>query len=386
MDITESCLDEIVRIVFLLKQEYAEDKREREENNNSPPCSKQMSAVLPKEEELKQYKGKTIRRRSDGRWWSRYYDADGKQRSVYGKTQNECLTKLKAALRHRDKKEPPKEPTLGEWLEQWLQLYKVGHVKDSTLYKNKMYVKQLAPLHNRKLSELKPLELQQFLMSLDKPRKRELLYVALNDAIQRATDAGLIKFNPMKLTKIPKGKRTPKKALTRDEERRIVEACKADSCGIMFLFCLFEGMRIGEVKALTDRDVDTEKGLIRINKAVNDFNKIDTPKSETSVRTVPLFARMRQALKEQPFKRITGDNHIYEHWNSICEKAGVNCNVHSLRHTFATRCAEAGIAPKLTQQWLGHSTIQVTMDVYTHINAEFEAAQKTQFDTYFDTH
>lgn len=360
-------------------------RTESSESYNFSSASEQVSVALPKEEIIK-YKGKTIKKRADGRYWTRFYGKDGKQQSVYGKTQKECLQNLKKALKEKDLPvAAPKELTLGEWLNEWLKLYKVGQVKDSTLYKTKMYVKQLVPLHECKLAELTTLELQQYLMRIEQPRKRELLYVTLNDALQRAMDAGLIRLNPMKLTKIPKCKRKPKKALTKDEEKRIVEACKTDSCGIMFLFCLFEGMRIGEVKALTERDVDTEKNVIYINKAINDFNKVDTPKSETSNRTIPIFARMRQALQEMPFRRITGDNHIYEHWESICEKAGVQCNVHSLRHTFATRCAEAGIAPKLTQQWLGHSTIQVTMDVYTHINAEFEAQQTVQFDTYFDT-
>ena len=223
-------------------------------------------------------------------------------------------------------------------------------------------------------------------MRIDKPRKREILYVVLNDALQKATDNGLMSNNPCKLVKIPKNKRTPKKALTQAEENRIIDACMQDKFGTMFLFCLLEGMRIGEVKALTESDIDFVKSTISITKAINDFNKIDTPKSETSKRIIPLFDRMKRILNEKPFEKITGDNHIYEHWNSICEQANVQCNVHSLRHTFATRCAEIGIAPKLTQQWLGHSTIQVTMDVYTHINAEFELKEKAKFDTYFDTH
>ncbi|MCM1534262.1 MAG: site-specific integrase, partial [Corallococcus sp.] len=276
--------------------------------------------------------------------------------------------------------------TLGEWLDKWLTLYKVGQVKDSTLYKQKQYIKQLAELHKLKLTDITAMTLQQFLMSIDKPRKRELLYVVLSDALQRAADNGLIANNPCKLVKIPKNKRTPKKALTQAEEQRIVNACMEDKFGVMFLFCLYEGLRIGEVKALTENDIDYVNGTISITKAINDFNKVDSPKSETSKRVIPLFARMKQALRVKPFQKITGDNHIYEHWSSICEQANVQCNVHSLRHTFATRCAEASISPKLTQQWLGHSTIQVTMDVYTHINAEFEAREVAKFDTHFDTH
>lgn len=140
-----------------------------------------------------------------------------------------------------------------------------------------------------------------------------------------------------------------------------------------------------QVAALLESDIDFEKSTININKAINELNKIDTPKSSTSIRTVPLFKRMQQALELKPFCKVTGDNHIYAHWKEICKEANVNCSVHALRHTFATRCAEIGIAPKLTQQWLGHSSIQVTMDIYTHINEEFEKTEKNKIDTYFDT-
>ena len=73
--------------------------------------------------------------------------------------------------------------------------------------------------------------------------------------------------------------------------------------------------------------------------------------------------------------------------NKLCKKLQLTgISVHSLRHTFATRCAEAGIAPKIVQKWLGHSTINMTLDLYTHVNSDFEQSEVLKFDTYFDTH
>ena len=59
---------------------------------------------------------------------------------------------------------------------------------------------------------------------------------------------------------------------------------------------------------------------------------------------------------------------------------------HTLRHTFATRCCEAGIPAKVCQKWLGHSTINMTLDVYTHVTKNFEDKNAADLDTYFDTH
>ena len=63
-----------------------------------------------------------------------------------------------------------------------------------------------------------------------------------------------------------------------------------------------------------------------------------------------------------------------------------NVNVHTMRHTFATRCSEAGIPAKVVQKWLGHSTLEMTLNVYTHVNADFEAEMTDKIDTYFDTY
>jgi len=80
------------------------------------------------------------------------------------------------------------------------------------------------------------------------------------------------------------------------------------------------------------------------------------------------------------------DKQIYQHFKAICSEADISgYTVHSLRHTFATRCAEAGIAPNTTKKWLGHSTIDLTLNVYTHVNQDFEKQEQEKLDTHFDT-
>ena len=71
----------------------------------------------------------------------------------------------------------------------------------------------------------------------------------------------------------------------------------------------------------------------------------------------------------------------------MCKKLNFEgISIHSLRHTFATRCAEAGITAKMVQHWLGHSTLDMTLNIYTHVNADFERKETAKFDTYFDTY
>ena len=350
-----------------------------------PSSSKQVSAVLPQGEEMRKYKNKTIKRRADGRYWARYYK-DGKQHSVYGKTVDECLLNLKKALKGKNTPQKPKTVLFGEWLEKWLKLYKEPRLKASTLYQTKRYVAKLTQFFKTPITQLTTLQLQTFLLAEEKPRNREHLFNVLRDSLNKAVKNDLIPKNPCDNVELPKHKAKQSKALTHDEESRFVEKCKLDPYGLQYLLCLFQGLRIGETQLLTMVDFDLNNKTMRIDKSLNDLYKPDTPKSETSIRTLPLFQRTIDALKTLPFKMAKSDKQIYQHFRSICDKADVSgVTVHSLRHTFATRCAEAGIAPNTTKQWMGHSTIDLTLNVYTHVNKDFEQKETAKFDTYFDT-
>ncbi|MCM1042634.1 MAG: site-specific integrase [Corallococcus sp.] len=338
---------------------------------------------------MKRYKGKTIRRRSDGRWWVRFRQ-NGKQVSVYGRTQAECLDNLKEALKQQNKgNKPTSNLTLGEWLDKWLKLYKIGKVKPSTLEQMQRYLKVVEPIANIKLKKLTAIDVQEFLNSIDKPRKREKLHLFLKDALTKAVKNKLITSNLFDGVTLPKRTKKQSIALTHEEERLFVAECRERPQGDLFLFCLYQGLRLGEALALTYSDIDFNKKTITVNKSLDGFGNVTTPKTATSTRTLPLFNRAAKLLSKTGqgnifvFRRKTYQNTMLK----ICEKLNLqNVSVHTLRHTFATRCAEAGVAVKVVQKWLGHSTLEMTLNTYTHVNADFEAKEAIKFDTQFDTH
>lgn len=352
--------------------------------------SKQMSVVLPKEEEVKKYKGKTIRRRADGRWWTRFYNKEGKQISVYGKTQNECLNRLKEALRQNNRQKKEEKPTtLGDWLTKWLELYKIGKIKETSLRKIKYTIDIMQPLLDVRLGDLTAIQIQQFLNNINGGRKRELVYVTLKDAITKAVKNKLIADNPFDVVELPARKAKPSRALTADEETRFLTACEGCKEEILFKLCLYEGLRLGEALALTYDDVDFDRMQITVNKSLNNYDELTSPKTEQSNRTIPLFKRVAEMLDKNGKGTICKYSRpVYQRkMVAVCKNLGFDgISIHSLRHTFATRCAEAGIAAKVVQHWLGHSTVNMTLNVYTHVNAEFEQQSAAQIDTYFDTH
>ena len=372
----------ICQVLGALKGEQF--KQYRASNNKS---SRHVSAVLP-EEEVRRYKGKTIKKRPDGRYWTRYYK-DGKQCSVYGKTIDECITALKYALSGKPKKqkEPSNQMTLAEWLEKWLDLYKKPKVQQTTLAKMQYTIKNMQPLLNIPLKKLTSMAIQDFLNNVEGGRKRELIYVNLKDALTKAVHNKLISENPFDAVEIKKVKRAEKRALTVEEEVRFVTACKACKEGPLFLLCLYQGLRLGEALALTYDDIDFANRTITISKSLTDRNQLKCTKTGEK-RTMPLFSQTAQLLDRSGrgnvciYSRPVYQRKIIE----LCKTLNITgISTHSLRHTFATRCAERGVTAKTVQHWLGHKTLEMTLNVYTHISAEFERKEASKFDTCFDT-
>lgn len=365
----------------------------------SPDSQQQASETsvtkLIGETEVIKFKGKTIKKRADNRYWTRYY-SDGKQVAVYGKTQKECLNNLKAALGIEQKKRKEKNIyTYNNWLDEWIRIYKEPKLKAGTLYQTKNLIRRYIAedIGKAELVKLTTFTLQQKLSSIDKPRQREHVFCLIKDSLTRAWKLKLIADNITTALEVQKAIRKESNALTLIEEQQFIAEAQKHKYGDIFLLCLYQGLRKGEAMVICREDIDFEKGTLNINKSMNDLNKIDTPKTAKSIRIMPLFKRtidLLQKYKDLPNDcRIwnTAESNVQKYWSKIVEQLNFKgkYTIHSLRHTFATRCAEANIPAKQTQHWLGHATLEMTMNIYTHINKDFEQKNTAIFDTYFDT-
>lgn len=390
-------------IAIAMLQGYILASKQKDGNSNKSPSNKQSQTVIKinkKErakngliiitgEELRKYNGKTIRKRLDGRYELRLYK-DKKYISIYGKTQNECITKYKELINQKSSGKNYKNVTVEEWLSQWLKLYKENKVAKSTLDQMKRYLKSVQPLYKHQLKKVTPLILQEFLNSIEKPRKREKIQVFLKDAFSKAVKTKVIENNPFDGVESIRRDKKQSRSLTLKEEEILIAECKESQFGKLFLVCLYTGMRLGEALALTQKDIDYENNKINISKSINDYGEVVKPKTKTSIRTIPLFDKAKEIIKDISTDRLfTYTKTSYQNkMAKMCKKLGLtNVSTHTLRHTFATRCAEAGIPPKIVQKWLGHSTIEMTMNIYTHVDNEYEqkmVKKVNNFDPYFD--
>ena len=234
----------------------------------------------------------------------------------------------------------------------------------------------------------------------------ERIVGTLKTALMQAVDNDLIVKNPASRIKMPlKQERTPR-VLTVHEQELFMEASKEHRNGEIFLLILGTGLRIGEALALTWDDIDFENHILCVNRTQIEYcdhidgktiyhREYSTPKTKSGQRTIPLIPSlvdMLLTLKEQreqekqKFKEAYKDTGlifcnyygvslnytaIAKKIQSICKKTGLEgVHPHTLRHTFATRGLENGIDLKIMQELLGHSSIKMTADLYTHVLPE----------------
>ena len=268
--------------------------------------------------------------------------------------------------------------TLYSWLEEWYNTYKKPTVKPATLETLDVAIRvHIKPnLADMPLNLLNGLELQKFLMSINKSRTRKSVYDVLNMALKEACDLKLISDNPMVGVKIPVHRRTKGDALTSEELEKFLFAIKGHPTETYFKILLYTGCRRNEALYIKKSDVDFEKKLLHIRGT----------KTETSNRTIPLFEKVAALLVKTKCLKDGFYFHFRpDYLTHIFKKFSPNHKLHDLRHTFASNCLDAQIPLKVVQNWLGHSNIDTTADIYAQVSKELNMQEADKLNKFFAT-
>ena len=217
--------------------------------------------------------------------------------------------------------------------------------------------------------------------------------------------------NPAKGVRLPKNKpQNEIKALSKEDQTDFFECAAGTFYNNMFVVAVNTGLRPGELYALTEDDIDWKNNVIHVKRTLL-YQKLEgdecktfhlgPPKTETSIRTVPINSYCRKALEKQIIqhkivmaktcrKNLEFPDFLFTTKLGTPLNAQLYCDAierivqevnlmrdpldlmetfsgHCFRHTFATRCFEAGIVPKTVQAYLGHASLQMTMDLYTAV-------------------
>ena len=278
--------------------------------------------------------------------------------------------------------------TVSAWADIWLKTFKAQNLRDSSIDKYKRTIKHIKTLFgDMPIANLDVVECQQKFNSIDKPSVKDDCFALLNEMLDKAVKCRYIDFNPLGAVEIKKHKKKQGKAFTREQEERFVQACQSNYRGVALLVALYCGLRRGELLALTTDDIHLKERYISINKQFQD-GKFVPPKTSAGYRNVPILDNLYPYLENLDLtthERLfpIKEHAIREHFQNALKDSGLwgqDFTLHSLRHTFTTRCAENNIAIKVTQKWVGHSTTDMTQNVYTHVNDDFEKEEIAKFN------
>lgn len=200
---------------------------------------------------------------------------------------------------------------------------------------------------------------------------------------------------------VPPVSNTPPKTLSLTEQKQLENYLTAHLCptSISILLGLRAGLRIGEVCALNKDDINLENKVISVRHTIvrvrgsenHTAYRLDVPKTKTSARDIPIADVLYQSLsiaeKEEYGQYVASGSDRFivpptleYRYHRMLEAAGIPCiNFHSLRHTFATRCIEAGMDDKSLSEILGHSNVSITLNTYVHSSMALKRAQMERF-------
>lgn len=311
---------------------------------------------------------------------------------------------LKAALRELDQGlfVRPTKQSLIDYLHFWLDTVAKQRVQEHTLHYYRAQIDRYlqGPLATRALSGVTHTDLQALYSTMQdrgiSATSVRLFHSVLANAFRQAVKWRLIPQQPTLLVELPKARRREMKSFTPEQAQRFVEACANERQGLALIFALMTGMRPSEYLALKWSDIDFERETVTVQRkivAARGYpSVVGPPKSDASRRSIPLSKLLTDALREHRrnqaemrlelgdkyknqdyiFTTSTGKpyraDELGRMFRKILQSAGLpHIRLYDLRHSCATLLLAADENVKVISERLGHSSIKITLDVYTHV-------------------
>ncbi|MDP9439891.1 MAG: site-specific integrase [Actinomycetota bacterium] len=344
-----------------------------------------------------------MRKRADGLWEARYTDPlTDKICSVYAKTQGGALAKRKGALASAEGRSPESYEGFSDFLRRWLEGPVRISVKPLTYHRYETVVRlHLVPtLGDVPLEDLTRAHFQRLygekLGAGFSPRLVNLVHVVARSALKTAVSWGLLPKNPTDGAVPPKATGRAINPLTREEVGKVLKVLDGYRMGTLFEVAVFSGLRAGELVGLKWPDVDWESRTLRISRQLirlpADGGReyaFAEPKRAGSKRAVKVPPRVVDALLRRREEEIAEGNRDAEcvflredgsyidasmlsrdYLRPLLRRAGVDPighTFHDLRHTFASLLLLGGTHAKVVQEMLGHASIVITLNTYSHL-------------------
>lgn len=354
--------------------------------------------------------GEGISQRKDGRYQGRYTDRFGKRKYVYDADLSELKKRLRKVMSENDccMNVCDDTMTLNEWFEEWIATYK-GNCVDTSIQTYRVNYQRIADtLGDIPLSKLNVATVQRTINKIESPQSQEDTLGLLKSLLSKAVNVELLSKNPASgvvTKKIPN--KEEQYAFSDKEMELFLEEMKHYRYYPICVVALGTGMRIGEILGLTWDCIDWKKKQIHVKQTlvlvrgreITSFD-IHPPKTASGKRDIPMLPQVEAILKEQYKRRLemnlSGKKPLkgfenlvfFTKMNKPIDPVVINkamskihiklqkkypdmefehFHPHTMRHTFATHALRSGMQPKTLQKIMGHSTLAMTMDLYSHV-------------------
>jgi integrase len=340
--------------------------------------------------------GSLFLRTRDGRWVASVTMPNGRRRSMSARSKAEGVQALRELLRQRDAAVPqdPRQVRLGPYLERWLDEVR-PRLAPATWRKHESIVRvHLAPaLGHRRLSELSVGDVRGYLdHAAGDPQSTRHHRATLRRALADAHRDGIVTRNVAALAEPPPMRRKRPVVLNDAQVRILIDGTRGDRLHAYWTLAATSGLRQAEMLALTWDDI--EGNVVHVRRTLHWAEGMpyrDVPKTETSVRDVPippvavaaLREHRRMQLEERAkagvlagdglvFVTVTGlpwqGSNLMPHFRAALSRLGLPpVTMHSLRHSAATVLIAEGYPIAKVAAILGHSSSRVTEMVYSHL-------------------
>jgi integrase len=346
--------------------------------------------------------------------WELAVRIDGRRhtKTVHATTDEEAESALLDFRRElRDGGVPGRDPTVRESSKEWLRVVG-GRVKERTATRYEQLLRchvwpVIGEVRRRKLP---PGEIQRVIDQVRETRSQRTalhVYRVLAEYLAETERWGLGP-NVAKLVRPPRPERPELKIPTVAETRAIMDAVEgsiAEGPTVLAVGC---GLRVGESLALRHEDVDLERARLRVTATMHRGGRTE-PKTARARRTVAMPALvcryMREQRAAQAERRLASvawaeEDYVFDRggglpmsveavsrrFGQLVERVGLgSVRAHDMRHAYATRLLEAGVHPKVVSEALGHATVAITLDTYSHVLPSMSRTAADAIDAMFES-
>lgn len=366
--------------------------------------------------------GTGLSQRKDGKYSARFTRKNGARTEKYFLKLAEAKQWL-VEQKYLDSVTNTGDMTVNDWFEHWIANYKEDIVADNTLknYKGRYSANIKNEIGNMKLVDVKQIHCQRILNDMFDSGKYscgtiEITQITMHAMFKGAIENGYISKNPAEGLKLKRHtENNERRVLTREEQKVFKTYAENTIYANAYFLVLETGLRVGEIGGLQWDDINFDEKYLEVKRTMlQESSKggfyYGTTKSKASRRKIPLTNEAIRILKAQKtlqnkiklrskdwkndweglvFTTRNGNPVGASTFRTMMMRIVKNINIdrkcsseddsyeefehaymHSLRHTFATRCIENGIQPKVLQKIMGHATLTTTMDLYVHVTDE----------------